>query len=715
MQAAVANPPEAAPPSGDGENLPKRFGKYTLLRRLALGGMAELFLALQKSVAGFEKLVVVKRVLPELASDEAFVSMLLQEARIAATLTHPNIAQVYDVGFAEGRYFIAMEHVHGEDLRSIVRQMKKKEVRSFPVEHTLAIVLGCCKGLAYAHEQRDLDGNPLNIVHRDVSPQNVLVTFTGDVKLVDFGIAKAATGAEEKPGKLKGKVPYMSPEQAQALELDRRSDIFSLGVMLFELMTGKRLFRGANDGDTLRVIVEGNYPAPRSLNPSIHPRLEQIIQRALEPSLERRYQTADEMQVDLEAFIRDEQLAVSPISLGEWMRTLFDDKLAQQKQMLAEGRQLAEVLAAQSPDELTMGGASLSGVSMVRERQSKTPWVLLLLVLLVTAGGALAAWALWPEGPPTGPGVIALSSEPPGAAIWIDGARREERTPAVLSQLPVGTYEIKLTAEGFVPFVQTIEITAETPSIEVSGALERPTADAYGVVRVQTTPSGAEVLFDGRPVEGVTPLTIPEIQPGTEHSVAVTLDGYQTVTQTVLLRAGQVEELNLVLERTPLGPNEGLLVVTTDPETVRVVHEGRTYDRGSPFELRLPAGRVRFRVTKTGYQHVDREVMLRGQQVTEVSVTLERERVAAVPTPTPMVTPMVAEAAGPPGTLTFDARPWCNVQIDGQSVGQTPIVNRTLAAGTHRITCVNPDLGVSRNLTVEIASGQPTRRRIDLE
>ena len=371
MQPVQAQP-QAQPPE-DGETLPKRFGKYTLLRRLALGGMAELFLALQRSVAGFEKLVVVKRVLPELASDEAFVAMLLQEARIAATLTHPNIAQVYDVGHAEGRYFIAMEHVHGEDLRSIVRQMKKKEVRSFPLEHTIAIVLGCCKGLAYAHDQRDLDGNELGIVHRDVSPQNVLVTFTGDVKLVDFGIAKAATGAEEKPGKLKGKVPYMSPEQAQGLELDRRSDIFSLGVMLFELTTGKRLFRGDSDPETLRTIVEGNYPTPRSLNPNIPERLEQIILRSLEPSRERRYPTAHDMQVDLEAFIRDTQMPVSPLSLGEWMRTLFDDKLAQQKQMLQEGRQLAEVLAAQASDELTMGGASLSGVSIVRERENKTP------------------------------------------------------------------------------------------------------------------------------------------------------------------------------------------------------------------------------------------------------------------------------------------------------------------------------------------------------
>ncbi len=702
------------PPPDDGESLPKRFGKYTLLRRLALGGMAELFLALQRSVAGFEKLVVVKRVLPELATDEAFVAMLLQEARIAATLTHPNIAQVYDVGHAEGRSFIAMEHVHGEDLRSIVRQMKKKEVRSFPLEHTLAIVLGCCKGLAYAHDQRDLDGNELGIVHRDVSPQNVLVTFTGDVKLVDFGIAKAATGVEEKPGKLKGKVPYMSPEQAQGLELDRRSDIFSLGVMLFELTTGKRLFRGENDADTLRIIVEGNYPAPRSVNPGISPRLESIILRALEPSRERRYPSAHEMQADLEALIRDDQMPVSPLSLGEWMRTLFDEKLAQQKQMLQEGRQLAEVLAAQSSDELTMGGASLSGVSVVRERESKTPWVLLGLVLAVAGLGALAAWLLWPAGPPTGPGILTLSSEPPGAAVWIDGARREERTPTVITGLPLGTYEVKLTTEGFVPFVQTVELTASAAGVEVSGTLARPTADAFGVARVTTTPSGAQVLFDGRTIEGSTPLTIPEIQPGAEHTLAITLDGYQTVTRSLLLRAGQVEDLSVTLERTPLGPDEALLVVTTDPPTARLIHQGRTYDTGSPYELRVPAGRVAFRVAKTGFESAEREVPLRGGAATEVSVALSRERqVTSTPMRSTEMTPPVP--SGPPGTLTFDARPWCNVSIDGQSVGQTPIVNRSIQAGSHRITCTNPELGVTRNLTVDVAPGAPTRRRIDLQ
>ena len=175
-----------------GEGLPCRFGKYTLLRKLATGGMAELFLAIQKSVAGFEKLIVIKRILPSMNQDHAFIEMLLHEARIAATLSHPNIVQIFDVGQVDGTYFIAMEHVHGEDLRSIVRQMKKQDVAEFPLEHALSIVLGHVRGPRLrARASAISTAPPLNIVHRDISPQNVVVTFTGDVKIVDFGIAKS--------------------------------------------------------------------------------------------------------------------------------------------------------------------------------------------------------------------------------------------------------------------------------------------------------------------------------------------------------------------------------------------------------------------------------------------------------------------------------------------------------------------------------------------
>lgn len=693
-----------------GEVLPKRFGKYTLLRRLAVGGMAELFLALQKSVAGFEKLIVVKRVLPKLASDRAFVEMLLQEARIAATLTHPNIAQVYDVGVVEGDYFIAMEHVHGEDLRSIVRQMKKKGVRAFPLEHTLAIALGCCKGLAYAHDKRDLDGNPLEIVHRDVSPQNVLVTFTGDVKLVDFGIAKAATNAEEDATKLKGKVPYMSPEQARGEPLDARSDIFSLGVMLFELCTGRRLFKGKDEGETLEIIIAGDYPAPRSINPNLDPDLERIIVKALSPDRDTRYASAGEMQADLESYIREAQLAVSTISLGEWMRTLFDEKLAQQKQMLQEGRQLAEVLAAQAAeDELSLDGHSLTGISTVRERPSKTPWMLLLAVTLLAIGGAAAAYFLWPRAKPTGPGVLVLESDPPGAAIWIDGARRPERTPATIAQLPLGSYELKLSAEGFAPFVQRVELTREAPRATISATLERPSAAHYGVLQLRTTPAGATVLLDGSPVEGTTPLTIPQVEPGVEHALVVTLDGWETVTRSVVVDAGEVEDIDLELTRTPLRDDEALLIVDVDPPTARVLVDGEPHDGGAPVEVRTSAGLHRVVATRSGYGTETRELRLPGGETTRLRLTLERERGSR-----DRGMRMSAAPMGGTGALTFDARPWCNVSIDGRSVGQTPIVNHALEAGSHRVTCTNPELGVTRNLRVNIEPGETTRRRLDL-
>ncbi|MEI8257026.1 MAG: serine/threonine-protein kinase, partial [Deltaproteobacteria bacterium] len=287
MSQAAANPPPtpaaapaegAAPvPTKDGEEvLPRRFGKYTLLRRLATGGMAELFLSLHRSVAGFEKLVVIKRILPEMAKDQGFITMFLTEARIAATFSHPNIVTIFDVGQIDRSYFIAMEHIHGEDLRSVVRSMKPKSVTEFPLEHAIQIGIGVSAGLAYAHDKRDLNGNALNIVHRDISPQNILCTFTGDVKIVDFGIAKASQAGEVLPeavltqtteqqhskgksehhtkaGQLKGKVPYMSPEQARGEPLDGRSDVFSLGVILFELCTGRRLFRGPNELETLRM------------------------------------------------------------------------------------------------------------------------------------------------------------------------------------------------------------------------------------------------------------------------------------------------------------------------------------------------------------------------------------------------------------------------------------------------------------------------------
>ena len=713
---AGAPPAAPKPDEAPAEPMPKRFGKYTLIRKLATGGMAELFLALQRSVAGFEKLIVVKRILPHLAKDTAFIEMLLAEARIAATLNHPNVAHIYDVGVNDGQYYIAMEYIHGEDLRSIVRGMKKKATTSFPLEHALMIVLSACAGLSYAHDKVDLDGTPMNIVHRDVSPQNIVVTFSGDVKLVDFGIAKAGRSTHEdtQSGKLKGKIPYMSPEQARGEQVDARSDVFSLGVILFELCTGRRLFRGSNEFETMKMIVEQPYPAPRSINPSLSPRLEEIINKALEKDPTKRYQSARQMQVDLEEHIRNEKLAASPLSLGEWMRGLFDEKLAAQEKALKEGRQLADVIAQQIADEEAAEALAARTNSGVRNRKgAKAPWILvvLLAVLAVAGGGYLALRP--PTGPPVGPGVVSVRSTPPRAAIFIDGALRAERTPAGLRGLPVpATYAIKVSAEGYVPCTQQVRLTKARPTANVTCTLERPTARSYGILRVRTTPAGAQVLFDGSDTHLTTPATVPEIAPGVDHTVALALRDYVTKTITITLRAGQVEDLAFELERTPLGPSEAIIRVTTVPAEARVIFgEGNWHETGSPYEFRVPARPYRLVVARGGYRTSERTVTLPGGRVTELTVELERERQTGVRQP-PLPPP--PRASGP-GRLTFDARPWCNVSVDGRNLGQTPIVNHELASGPHRVTCTNPELNVTRTITVQIAPGETTRQRIPLQ
>ena len=312
------------------EVLPRQFGKYTLLRRIGAGGMAEIFLAqlslAQNSAAQIVKPVVIKRIHRSRCTDQAYIDMLLNEARIASTLSHPNIVQIFEVGCVDGDHYIAMEYIHGADLRVIVQRMGALGLTDFPLEHALAIVVGVCEGLAYAHEKLGPDGRPHHIVHRDISPQNVLVSYLGEVKVVDFGLAKFSDriGEATQAGHIKGKIAYMSPEQASGEDVDWRSDIFSLGINLFELTTCRHLFKGRSDVDTLRLISSPTYPSPAQVKPGYPPRLDAIVTKAISKDRNRRYQSARHMLADLVEFIREENLRVSNAGLGNWLRTLHD-------------------------------------------------------------------------------------------------------------------------------------------------------------------------------------------------------------------------------------------------------------------------------------------------------------------------------------------------------------------------------------------------------
>jgi serine/threonine protein kinase len=301
----------------------KLLGKYRVVRRLATGGMAEIYLAEARGIEGFAKHVVLKCILPQYASSETFVRLFLNEARVSATLDHPNIAGVYDIGEVDGTYFFAMEYLHGEDLGHILRELVTRHAR-LPLEHALTIGTGVAAGLHAAHEKHGSDGRALGIVHRDVSPSNVVVTFDGGVKLVDFGVAKLTAEAEStRTGTIRGKVSYMSPEQCNNDPVDRRSDIFSLGVLLYELTTMTRLFRAESDAATLKLVLETRVPRPISNQPDYPAELEAVLLRALARNRDERFGSARELQLALEEVARRLGVVTSAARLGEWMLGFF--------------------------------------------------------------------------------------------------------------------------------------------------------------------------------------------------------------------------------------------------------------------------------------------------------------------------------------------------------------------------------------------------------
>jgi serine/threonine-protein kinase len=299
------------------------LGRYQIIKHLASGGMAELLLARAVGIEGFERHVVIKRIHVERARDPNVVNMFIDEARLAAALHHAHIVQVHDSGQEGGEYFFAMEYVHGEDLRRLLNHLAKKG-QQFPLEHVLTVMMAAASALHYAHEHKGKDGKALGIVHRDVSPANILVGYDGNVKVVDFGIAKAAVrSSETQSGTLKGKISYMAPEQCMGQPIDRRSDIFALGIVLYELYTVRRLFKGTSDFLTMSAIVAGNIPKPSTCRPDIPPGLETIIMKALAMTPDQRYATADEMRLALKQLAADLKLQASPAELGDYMKKEF--------------------------------------------------------------------------------------------------------------------------------------------------------------------------------------------------------------------------------------------------------------------------------------------------------------------------------------------------------------------------------------------------------
>ena len=304
---------------------PPQIGRYQVIRHLATGGMAQIYLARMDGMASFERHVVLKTILANRANDRRFINMFLDEAKLAATLNHQNIAQVYEVDQADGAYYMAMEYVHGENCRAIL-ETSIRRATIIPIELAVLIVSGAAAGLHHAHERKGKSGQALNIVHRDVSPANIMVGYDGSVKVLDFGIAKAEERYTQTIGStIKGKYGYMSPEQCKGKPIDRRSDIFALGIVLYELTTQRRAFKGRDDFDTMKRIVAGDLVLPSSLVPNYPSELEGIILKALSSEAEDRYSTAQDMIEALDVFTQRAKLACTNTAMARFMVHLFGE------------------------------------------------------------------------------------------------------------------------------------------------------------------------------------------------------------------------------------------------------------------------------------------------------------------------------------------------------------------------------------------------------
>ncbi|WP_409478009.1 protein kinase domain-containing protein [Pseudobdellovibrio sp. HCB154] len=314
----------------------EKFGKYILLEKLAAGGMAEVYLAKSAGANGVNKFVAIKRILPQFSNNQEFIEMFQEEAKVSVNLNHSNVVSIYDFGIEKGQFFIVMEFVEGRNLRQIINELKKFN-RSIKIEEAVYIVKEAAAGLDHAHRCVDQHtGRPLNITHRDMSPQNIMISFEGEAKVIDFGIAKKSeeNGEETKAGTLKGKFAYMSPEQAEAEEVDPRTDVFALGIILWELLANDRLFTGSNENAILRKVRECQTPPIRKINPLVPVELERIVTKALAKDKNVRYQTAATLQKDLNRFLNTQYPDFSPHDFSKTVIDCFKNAFAEGREKL---------------------------------------------------------------------------------------------------------------------------------------------------------------------------------------------------------------------------------------------------------------------------------------------------------------------------------------------------------------------------------------------
>jgi len=530
----------------------ERFGSYVLLKKIATGGMAELYKAKKSGEKGFEKLLAIKMILPHFAENDEFISMFIDEAKVAANLNHQNIVQIYDLGKIEDSYCIVMEYVRGKDLKNVLSRGVRAK-RPVSPEHACLITCAALEGLSYAHRKKDR-GRELSIVHRDVSPQNVIVSYEGEVKIVDFGIAKAATkSSETKAGVLKGKLAYMSPEQARGRPLDQRSDIFSTGLVLYEMLTGTRLFQGDTDLATLEKVREARVePLPTEIRKDIPAELEAILLKSLAKEPENRFQTAAEMEEALQEFMRRAGWSMNSYSLSQYMYKLFWEDMEEE---LREEELWDQTIVSETKDEDTLASARVKAPSAdatlqrqqrpapappphltsrdeVKDRPALRPGFIAALVLAAGLGaGGMWLQARIGDTPPQPAPTPAPVSAPVSAPAAVPEPVAPKPPPSASPEETQRQEPAPLPEHG-----RQAPPEHSRPEPPPHAEPQRIVVAAIGI---ESSPPGARIYIDGEDTGRVTPNSVDGLSPDRDYRVRLTLDGFAPYEETVTPRGGR--------------------------------------------------------------------------------------------------------------------------------------------------------------------------------
>ena len=617
------------------------FGNYKLLRRIARGGMAEIFLALLKGKAGFEKVVVLKRVLPELSEVDEFIQIFLDEARLAARLDHPNIGRIYELGEVGGQYYLAMEYLPGEDLASVIQQCRRNE-KAPSIEVAAEIALSVCEGLQFAHSAKDAGGKPLGIVHRDISPSNIVATFHGQVKLIDFGIARAVNNIVRTGGvKPKGKVQYMSPEQAAGARTDLRSDIFSAGIVLHELLTTQRLFRRATDEETHRAVINADAAAPSKVRPDVPPALDKICARALAKFPNERYRTADEFAIDLRSALAQRSAGRGTQLITTFMEDLFPLERREKKIRIGQGMPVEEETREVTPV------LSFDGLTPIRTNPRTG------------------------DGPPR-PRVVTPKTVAPARLAL----------PPLPSVPPAQTAPVSSMPDDWSPKTELVD---PVPTVVVAQSLPQPSPSAPSRTALQPPrPVRAIVsVWQRPPVLALFAALLVAISFGVgSWSGASNLPPPPAAPAPVVALA----PAPVALPASPLAAapelNVGGLKLNGLPVGTRVTVDGDAVSRFDN-ERYFAAGKHKLAVMAPGFFPFDVDVEIAAGQVRQIAPSLEKLPPAK-------------------GTVEIFCNPWCAIDVDGKPSGRNSPARLVLSTGPHKLRFGNPTLGLAKEFDVRV-------------